>query len=326
MFRIPHAIGHSQAVGSEIAEPATVVAAPRSNQAGRRQEAPPRQNRSARRRVLAVGALVGGRVACSPGTPLPCRSECAAKVARHRLSQARRRAARTHRGRIGCAVRQTTCCPVHGTMRELVCALGESQVDRRSRPPPASGGTAAGRPGDSRPSTRTRQRIRGRRYERRQRQCRRQHMLSETRVRIFWIERVDQQRVTPLDESTRLSVIENGRMQHLARNPALRDRAQKRFIGRESCRVLYNTKYFMSIESKARIWPGNAAPKKEWEALCLPLPIDRACNSSPLPALSHGQHDPESGFSADHLLVGVRRLFQRISLDHGTHAGERAEL
>ena len=43
-------------------------------------------------------------------------------------------------------------------------------------------------------------------------------------------------------------------------------------------------------------------------------------------ALRARQDDPKAGFAGDHLLEGFIGSFQRVALDHGTHAGERVEL
>src|SRR5712672_2815175 len=40
---------------------------------------------------------------------------------------------------------------------------------------------------------------------------------------------------------------------------------------------------------------------------------------------SHGQHNPESRSSADHLIVGLGSLLEWIALNHGSNAAERTE-
>src|SRR3979490_425256 len=40
---------------------------------------------------------------------------------------------------------------------------------------------------------------------------------------------------------------------------------------------------------------------------------------------SHGQHNPESRSSADHLIVGLGSLLEWIALNHRTNAAQRTE-
>ena len=58
-----HAVRHAQSIGRQIAEAAAVVAPARRDQAGGREETPPRQNRPARGRILAIVVLVSRHVA-----------------------------------------------------------------------------------------------------------------------------------------------------------------------------------------------------------------------------------------------------------------------
>src|SRR5271169_2599145 len=99
-------------------------------------------------------------------------------------------------------------------------------------------------------------------------------------------------------------------------------------------RVLYITKYFMSIHC-FRLWPGSRAlTTKDAKVLegnhsQQEVLRDTSCPSwfQHFPeALAHGQHHAKSGFAADHLLVAIRSFFQGIAFDHGAHAGERAVL
>ena len=52
-------------------------------------------------------------------------------------------------------------------------------------------------------------------------------MLAKAGMRVLGIERIDQQRITALEEFARMFVIENGRMQHFRRNPPLADGMKK---------------------------------------------------------------------------------------------------
>src|SRR5436305_6231755 len=60
---MPHAIWHAEAVGGEIAEPATVVATAGSDQAGGGQETAPLKKRSPGRRIVAIIVFISCDVA-----------------------------------------------------------------------------------------------------------------------------------------------------------------------------------------------------------------------------------------------------------------------
>ena len=70
-------------------------------------------------------------------------------------------------------------------------------------------------------------------------------MLAKAGVGVLGIERIDQQRVAPLDESARLGGIENGRMA-ISGGIQRFGMAQRKGSLDAIMNVLYITKYFMS--------------------------------------------------------------------------------
>ena len=105
LLDVPDLVGHRQPVGRQVAEAATVVAAPRGDQAGRRQEAPTRQQVAARRRVVAVGTPVTPPVDRPERPRLDVAEDLRPELRPPRRSPGRRRAARPPRGTTGRAAR-----------------------------------------------------------------------------------------------------------------------------------------------------------------------------------------------------------------------------
>ena len=70
LLGIAHAIGHAQAVGGEIAKSAAIVTAARGDEAGGGEETFARDDGSARRRVEAIVAFVGGEIRGAQGARL----------------------------------------------------------------------------------------------------------------------------------------------------------------------------------------------------------------------------------------------------------------
>jgi hypothetical protein len=73
-----------------------------------------------------------------------------------------------------------------------------------------------------------------------QRQSGGQHVLAETGVRIFRIERVDEQCVARFDRGGRISTVKPRSVDHLRRNPAFPRRPQKWLVGRDHPLTLYS--------------------------------------------------------------------------------------
>ena len=193
LLDVPDLVGHRQPLRRQVAEAATVVAAPRGDQAGRRQEAPPRQQVAARRRIVAIGTPIAPAI----DRPERPRLDVAEDLRPDLDALADRQRVGVRRGLLRAGqhmqpaeddLRPALAVPA----RQLVGPLGERQVDRD--------------PDDLRerlPRRRTLQQVlvpvsdlpvrRRRPGDARQRQRRRQHVLAEAGVRVLGIERIDQQ-------------------------------------------------------------------------------------------------------------------------------------
>ena len=93
---------------------------------------------------------------------------------------------------------------------------------------------------------------RGRR-EAGQRERRSKHVLPKARVRIFRIERIDQQRIPRLYRSRNALGCQQRRPAHLGGNPTASDGSRERVIA-VLMPLVYNTKYFTSRRSDANIY------------------------------------------------------------------------
>ena len=237
---IPHSIGHAQAVGGQITKAAAIVTAARGNQAGSGQEALPRKNRSAGRRVLAIVSLVGGRVFRLQAALFHVRQDPRPKL--HAIADGKRvRVRRTLFGaREDMQAAQhdlTSAAPV--PLREFERSLGEGQMDGdahhlrhgRKRRPPIEQILV---PILELPVLRCRRREAG------QRERWRQHVLPKTRVGVFRVEGIDQQRIARLYRSCERCGVEEGRLRHLGRAPSAPRRHHPRLVSSSHAVTLYH--------------------------------------------------------------------------------------
>ncbi len=260
LLDVAHLVRHRQPVGGQVAEAAAVVATPGGDQAGRRQEAPSRQQVAAGGRVVAVGAAVAPAI----GRPQRPRLDVAEDLRPDLHPLADRQRVGVRGGLLG--ARQDVQPAEHHRRppfpippRQRVRPLGERQVDRdpddlRERLPRRRALQQVLIPVRHLPVRRRRAR------DARQRQRRRQDVLAEAGVRVLRVERVDQQGRLRPQPARPDGGVERGGLPQCAGNPR-RPHGRVRCLGldrpppvtREGKALALHRKAALALQRKAAL-------------------------------------------------------------------------
>ena len=225
-------VGHAQTLGGQIAKPTAVVAAARGNQAAGGEEAFARQDGTAWGRVLAILGFVGRGVARLKAACFHVRHDARPKLdavahrqrvsvrrtflgTRQHVQASQHHLAPTAAVPLGEFESPPRKCEVNGNAHQLRqrvegwAAMQQIFVEVVNSPVGRRGGRKT-----------------------RQRQRRSEHVLAKTRVPIFRVEGVDQQRVARLERARNGARVETRCLGHLPRNPRMEWRTCKRVLGR----------------------------------------------------------------------------------------------